>query len=117
MSNLLITDYSYLRKDLESLKSEIWEEMVNCSTLLNESSKLHKGSYGQTFSSLHDRFLDIWEDCYPDLEKTKQFNLMLFLNKHWKALSLLRRMKKTLRDLRTLRRELERELNYLDLHG
>lgn len=85
MSNALIKDYSYLEKDLNFLKSEIWAELINCSILLNKARKLDKATYGKTFSFLDDLFFDIWADHCLNLEKTKDFDIVLYLNKTWKA--------------------------------
>ena len=115
MSNALIKDYSYLNKDLASLKAEIWTELVNCSTLLNKARKLDKTSYEETFSFLGEEFSDIWDDYCLNLEKTKDFDIMLFLNKTWKAQRLIRRLKKTLKGLKTNHRQLDRAFINLNL--
>ena len=78
MPNILITDYSYLKKDLNSLKSEMWTELINCSILLNKTRKLDKTTYEETFSFLDYQFSYIWADYCLNLEKTKDFDIMLF---------------------------------------
>lgn len=115
MANALITDYSYLKKELESLKSEIWEELVNCSILLNKARKLDKDSYGETFGFLGDLFLDICDEYSSNLKKTKDFHIMLYLNKQWKAQRLLRRLKKILKSLRVVHGQLRRLFSILNL--
>lgn len=76
---------------------------------------MDKDSYGERFSSLDDLFLDIWDYCYADLEKSKDFDIMLYLNRTWKAQRLLRRLKKTLKSLKVIQGQLSRAFINLNL--
>ena len=117
MADALIKDYSCLQKDLDSLKLKIWEEIVSCCILRKKLLKLDEQDHFETLRFLDDRFADICEDYFANLEKTRDFDRILYLNKTWKAERLIRRLKKILRDLKKLRCQLERRRNYLDLGG
>ena len=59
MSNALIKDYSYLQKDLGSLKLKIWEEIISCCILRKKLLKLDEQAYFETLNFLDDQFADI----------------------------------------------------------
>ena len=115
MADPLIKDYSYLQKDLDSLKLEIWGELVSCCVLRKKLLKLDKQGGFESIKFLDDWFLEISINYSLNLEKTKDFGIMLYLNKTSKAQRLVRRIKKTLKELRRLRLQLERLSDYLNL--
>ena len=59
MADALIKDYSYLQKDLDSLKLKIWEEIISCCILRKKLLNLDEQAYFETLNFLDDQFVDI----------------------------------------------------------